>query len=162
MSDVTMLWRLWVFDFCHVMPSWHCRWAKVWQISARDKPKPRLFAAIRPSMAMLNHFISSTWVQWVMLQCWEGSVWLILDMPCLIGTAACQKFGRFVQAKPSQNQACLQPAHQAWHCWTIFSTLYMSIEWCFLVWPAWCLIVPHDHYLTYLVHKFHLISSIRV
>jgi hypothetical protein len=42
-----------------------------------------LFAASTPSMALLNHFISSIWVQWLMLQCWEGSTFLNghLDLP---------------------------------------------------------------------------------
>jgi hypothetical protein len=68
--------------------------------------------------ALPNHFISSIWVQWVMLQCWEGCVCLISDMPCLCdGTAAGKKFGRF-HPEPSQNQGWLQPAHPAMHCLT--------------------------------------------
>jgi hypothetical protein len=59
MSDVTMLGRLCAADFGHTMSLWHCRWPKGWQISARAKPKPRLFAANTPSKALLNHFISS-------------------------------------------------------------------------------------------------------
>jgi hypothetical protein len=31
---------------------------------------------------LLDHFISSIGVQWVMLPSYEGSVWLILDMSC--------------------------------------------------------------------------------
>jgi hypothetical protein len=44
-----------------------------------------------------------------MLPCYEGYVWLILDMPCSLGIVAGQRFGRF-QPEPSQNQDCLQPA----------------------------------------------------
>ena len=80
MSDVTMLKRLCVADFGHAMSMLHWHLPKVWQwqVLARDKPKPRSFAA-----SSLNHSISSIlWVQWVMWICWEGSVWLILDMPC--------------------------------------------------------------------------------
>jgi hypothetical protein len=51
-------------------------------------------------MALLNHFISSIWIQWVLLQCGEGSVWLILDMSCPHGIGAGQKFCRF---KPDYN-----------------------------------------------------------
>jgi hypothetical protein len=47
-----------------------------------------LFAASIESMALLTHFISSIRVQWVMLQCYEGSMRLILDMPCPLGTAS--------------------------------------------------------------------------
>jgi hypothetical protein len=56
----------------------------------------------------LVHFISSIWVQWVMLPCYECSVRLILDMPCPLGTVIGigQKFGRF-QQEPSQNQGSL-------------------------------------------------------
>jgi hypothetical protein len=43
MSDVTMLRRLCVADFGHAMSALHCRWPKVWQISARAKPKPSIF-----------------------------------------------------------------------------------------------------------------------
>jgi hypothetical protein len=48
-----------------------------------------------PTMKLLNHFISSIWVQWVMVLCWWGSVWLILDMWCALVTAAGKTFGRF-------------------------------------------------------------------
>jgi hypothetical protein len=63
MSYGTMLMRLCVTDFGHVMCSCHCRWQNIWQILARAKPIPRLFAVSTPSMALLNHFISSIWVQ---------------------------------------------------------------------------------------------------
>jgi hypothetical protein len=56
MSDVTMLWRLCVADFGHTMPSWHCCWPKVWQISARAKPKLRLFAASTSRKPLLEAF----------------------------------------------------------------------------------------------------------
>jgi hypothetical protein len=63
LSDVLMSRRLCVTDFGHVMCSCHCRWPKVWQNSERPKPKPRLFAASTQNMELLNHFISSIWVQ---------------------------------------------------------------------------------------------------
>jgi hypothetical protein len=37
-----------------------------------------------------------------MVQCWKGSVWLILDMPCALVTAAGQKFYSRFQLEPSQ------------------------------------------------------------
>jgi hypothetical protein len=33
-----------------------------------------LFAASTPSKLLLDHFISSIWIQWVMFPCHEGSV----------------------------------------------------------------------------------------
>jgi hypothetical protein len=43
----------------HAMSPWQLCWPKVWQISARAKPKPSVVAANTPSMALLNDFISS-------------------------------------------------------------------------------------------------------
>jgi hypothetical protein len=63
MSAVEMLRGLCVADFGHATPLWHWRLTKVWQISTRAKPKPSLFTARTPSMALLNHFICSIWVQ---------------------------------------------------------------------------------------------------
>jgi hypothetical protein len=34
-----------------------------------------------------------------MFSCYEGSVWLILDMPCPLGTVAGQKFVGFQQSE---------------------------------------------------------------
>ena len=45
-------------------------------------------------MSLLNHSISSIWVRWVMLQCHEGSLWLILDMSCPCGIAVGPKVWR--------------------------------------------------------------------
>jgi hypothetical protein len=110
-----------------IMSSWHCHWPKVWLISARAKQIPRLFETSTLRKPLLDHFISSIWVQWVMVLCYEG---LILDMLCSIGTVACQKFGRF-QPEPSQNQGCLKPVHERnQHCWTISFPPYGSDEWC--------------------------------
>jgi hypothetical protein len=54
-----------------------------------------------PRKPLLGHFISSIWVQWVILPCYEGCVWLMLDMPCPLGTAAAgQKFGRYFRFQP--------------------------------------------------------------
>jgi hypothetical protein len=61
MSAVEMLRGLCVADFGHATPLWH--WTKVLQISTRAKPKPSLITARTPSMALLNHFICSIWVQ---------------------------------------------------------------------------------------------------
>jgi hypothetical protein len=69
---------------------------KFWQISARAKPKLRLFAPSTPSIALLNHFIS-----------YEGSVWLILGILCAHGTAWLAKSYCRFQPEPSQNQGCL-------------------------------------------------------
>jgi uncharacterized protein YceK len=136
-----MFKRLCVADFGHAMCSCHCRLPLLLQILARAKPIPRLFAVSTPSMALLNHFISSAWVHWVMLQCWEGSVWLILDMPCALVTTAGQKFGR-IQKDPSRNQDCLQPAHQARNYWTISFHQYGSNEWCYkLCWEGYVLLI---------------------
>jgi hypothetical protein len=63
MSDTTMWRRLCVADFGHVMSSLHWCWPNILQIQARANPKPREFAARTPSMALLNHFISSIWIQ---------------------------------------------------------------------------------------------------
>jgi hypothetical protein len=43
-----------------------------------------LFAARSAWKPLLDHFISSIWVWRVMLPSYEGSVWLILDMPCIL------------------------------------------------------------------------------
>jgi hypothetical protein len=44
-----------------------------------------------------------------MLQCLEGSVWLILDMPCLLGTAAVQNVLEIsTTAKPNHKVVCSQ------------------------------------------------------
>jgi hypothetical protein len=43
MSDVAMSRGLCGADFGHDMSSWHSRMPKVWQISARAKPKPGSF-----------------------------------------------------------------------------------------------------------------------
>jgi hypothetical protein len=59
MSDVTMLRRLCVGDLGHAM----CVSLLLNKISARAKPKPRFFTASTQSMALLNQFISSIWVQ---------------------------------------------------------------------------------------------------
>jgi hypothetical protein len=60
------------------------------------KTKPRFFAPSTPRKPLLDHFISSIWLQWVVfLPCYVGSVRLILDMPCPLGNVAGQKFGRF-------------------------------------------------------------------
>jgi hypothetical protein len=53
-----------------------------------------------------------------MLPSYEGSVWLILNMSCFLGTVDEQKFGRF-QLEPSQNQGFLQPGQHRNNCWTI-------------------------------------------
>jgi hypothetical protein len=65
MSAAVMLRGLCVADFGHATPLWHWRWTKVWQISARAKPKPKpsLFTARTPSMVLLNHFICFIWLQ---------------------------------------------------------------------------------------------------
>jgi hypothetical protein len=68
----------------------------------------------------------------VMLPCYEGSVWLILDMLCPLGTVAGQTFWQIsARAKPKTNAVCLQPAHQGNHCWTISFPPYGSNEWCY-------------------------------
>jgi hypothetical protein len=63
MSDVVILRGLCVADFGHATPLWHLCLTKIWQTSVRAKPKPSLFTARTPSMALLNHFICSIWVQ---------------------------------------------------------------------------------------------------
>jgi hypothetical protein len=52
-----LFWTIHVF--------FHCYWPKVWQrIQARAWPKPSVFTAMTPSMALLNlnHFIFPIWV----------------------------------------------------------------------------------------------------
>jgi hypothetical protein len=75
-----------------------------------------------------------------MLQCCEGSVWLILDTLCPCGTVACRwpKVWQISAAEPRQNQGCLHSAHQAWYCWTISFPPYGSNEWCYNVVKALC------------------------
>jgi hypothetical protein len=41
-----------------------------------------------PRKPLLDHFISSIWVQWVMLPCYEGPMGLILDMSCPLGNVS--------------------------------------------------------------------------
>jgi hypothetical protein len=42
-----------------------------------------LFAASTPNTALLNHFISSIWVQWVMWQCVLKALWgWFFVVPC--------------------------------------------------------------------------------
>jgi hypothetical protein len=53
MGDVTMFRRLCEADFGHAMSALHCRWPKVWQISARAKPKPSLIAVSTSHMTRL-------------------------------------------------------------------------------------------------------------
>jgi hypothetical protein len=60
-----------------------------------------------------------------MLSCYDGTVRLIFDIPCILGTVAGQKFSRF-WPEPSQNQGSLHPAHQEHHCWTIYHFLHMA------------------------------------
>jgi hypothetical protein len=62
MSDVTMLRRLCLADIGHAMSPWHCRWQKSLADFSHSQAEPRLFEVSTPSMALLNHFISSIWV----------------------------------------------------------------------------------------------------
>jgi hypothetical protein len=65
-----------------------------------------LFSASSHRKPLLDHLISSIWVKWKMITCYEGYVWLILVMPCPLGTVAGPKFGRF-QLEPIHNQSRL-------------------------------------------------------
>jgi hypothetical protein len=94
-----------------------------------------LFAASTPRKPLLDQFISSYGSndEWFyMLLCYKVSVWVILDMSCPVGTVAGKKFGRF-QPELSQKQPCLQPAHQANHCWTFSLPPYGSNEWFYML-----------------------------
>jgi hypothetical protein len=57
MKDFTLLRRLCVADFGHAMCSCHCRLPKVWQISARAKPIPRLFGHTKHGTTEPFHFL---------------------------------------------------------------------------------------------------------
>ena len=108
----------WCYHIMKAMPGWFWTCHILLALCTVAGPKLitiqnqlRLFAASTHRKPPLEHynFISSISVQWVMLPCYEGYVWLILDMPCSLGIVAGQRFGRF-QPEPSQNQDCLQPA----------------------------------------------------
>jgi hypothetical protein len=83
MSDVTVLGWLFVTDLGQAMPPLITviRGQKFGRLQTDSRWKPRLFADETPNTALPNHIISSICAQSVMSQCWDGSVWLILDRP---------------------------------------------------------------------------------
>jgi hypothetical protein len=108
MSDVTMLWRLHRADFGHVMSSWHCHWPKVWQISARTKPRPRMFKPVHQG-------ISTAWP------------FLFLHMGPMSDVPICYEYVSQANTKDVFSHL----VHQGNHCWTISFPPYGSNEWCY-------------------------------
>jgi hypothetical protein len=63
MSDVTMLRRRCLADFGHAMSPWHCRWPKSLADLSHSQAKTEDIYCQHTKLALLNHFISSIWIQ---------------------------------------------------------------------------------------------------
>ena len=63
MSDAVMWNRLLVANLCHANHIFGLELAKAWQAFRRFQPKLMLLAAVAPYLLVLNHFMSSIWVQ---------------------------------------------------------------------------------------------------
>jgi hypothetical protein len=62
-----------------------------------------------------------------MLPCYEGTAWLILDMPCPLGTVAGQKAVWQISARAKPKQRMFAAAFaKGKHCWTISFPPYES------------------------------------
>jgi hypothetical protein len=77
MNDALMWNRLLVAILCHADHLFGLRrlLAKAWQAVSKFQQKLMLLSVTTPYQLILNHFVSSIWVQWVMLCCETGS-WL--------------------------------------------------------------------------------------
>jgi hypothetical protein len=107
-------WVQWVIFPCYEeyawlivdMSSWHCRRPKVWHISARAKPKPRLFEASTPKKQLLTisfpPYGPNEWCYHVMKALygwfWTCQVFLALSLA---------KVWHISASEPSQNKGCL-------------------------------------------------------
>jgi hypothetical protein len=78
-------------------------------------------------MALLNHFICSIWVQWVLLICLEGSVWPVVDFGHAICLWLCAPFSA---AEPLTTFYPLHGSNEGWLYDVNVHLQICSIIWC--------------------------------
>jgi hypothetical protein len=102
--------RLCLADFGHAMSPWHCCWPKHLEDSSHSQAKSRLFA-------LLYHFTSSIWVQWVVLQCSEDCIlicWLLLSVSEILTHQL--GLGNYIQKSPHDTIVlCKLCENLTWH-----------------------------------------------
>jgi hypothetical protein len=63
MSDVSMCNQLLVAHLCHAMLCLHCGWEMFGTCHLKSNPKLMAFPAMTPCQLLLNHSMSSIWIQ---------------------------------------------------------------------------------------------------
>ena len=128
-GGVAMSYLLLMAHWCQTMPIFYCSWLKVLQFTSKSEPKLMPLAVMKPFELPSDHWISSMWIWYVVLQCHTGSWWPIGAKPCQFCTAAGWKF-RNLRANLSQNWC-------HWRSWNHLSCLltiayhqYESDKWC--------------------------------
>jgi hypothetical protein len=115
--------------WCQAMAHFELWYVKNWHLDIKSGPKLTLFQGVTPYLLLPDYFISSSYLQWMMLG-WPKSIWWPIGVrPWHILSCGMSKIGTLT-SNLGQNSHCFVASDRFCCCQTISYHPHISNEWC--------------------------------
>jgi hypothetical protein len=129
MSGVRVTQEHLMVYWCQAMAHFELWCVKNWHLDIKSGPKLTLFCGFRPYLLLPDYFISSSYLQWLVLG-WPKSIWWPIGVrPWHILSYDMSKIGTLT-SNLGQNSHCFKVWHYICCCQTISYHPHISNEWC--------------------------------